>query len=95
MIEKGVSFCGADILSIREVLCAEVSGNDYEGNLAKRAGRISKTLRYNMGKGQWQVCLVKGAHAKRFASSCNYIAIFQKKDGLRAYVWLNRFVNCP
>jgi hypothetical protein len=77
---------------IRETLNSEVSGIDYDNNLSKRASRVSKMLRYTLGLGHWQVIFIKGKHERRFACSRNLFCIFQKKDGLRAYLWVNRFV---
>lgn len=91
-VEYGPSFGGTEILIIKETLNSELSGNDYDANLAKRASRISKVLKYNLGLGHWQVLFIKGRHARRFACSRNYFCIMQKKDGLRAYLWVNRFV---
>jgi hypothetical protein len=65
---------------------------DYEGSLTKRASRVSKILKIMMGIGHWQVILIKGSHVKKFACSRNYFCIFQKRDGLKAYIWVNRFV---
>jgi hypothetical protein len=90
-VESGPSFIGADLMFIKETLSIEISGSEYEGSLSKRAGRISKNLKYNIGKGEWQVFLVKGPHARKFVCSRNFFCIFQKKDGLRAYIWVNRF----
>jgi hypothetical protein len=69
----------------------EVNGNDYDGNLTKRAYKISKILQYGMGRGRWQVMLIKGNYAKKFACSCHFYCTFRKKDGLVAFIWLNRF----
>jgi len=63
-------------------------------DLSKAAIKISKALRCALGRGHWQVILIKGKHAKKFACSCNYYCVLQRKDGLRAYVWLNRMVSC-
>lgn len=82
------------MLIVKETLIAEVGGNDYEGNLSKRAVRVSKILKYNIGVGHWQIIFVKGNHVRKFCCSRNYFCIFQKKDGLRAYIWVNRFVKC-
>lgn len=93
VLEYGPSFGGTDLLVIRETLNNELSGNDYDGSLPKRASKISKMLRYSMGVGHWQVVFIKGRHARRLACSRNYFSIWQKRDGLRAYIWVNRFVS--
>ena len=59
--------------------------------MTKKAGTISKSLKYTIGKGEWQVILIKGQHAKKFVCSRNFYCIFQKRDGLRVYIWVNRF----
>lgn len=92
VVEYGPSFGGAEILVIKETLNSEVSGIDYDSNLSKRASRVSKMLRFTLGLGHWQVIFIKGKHARRFACSRNFFCIFQKKDGVRAYIWVNRFV---
>lgn len=66
-------------------------GSEYEGQMTKKACRISKTLQYAIGKGEWQVILIKGEHAKKFVCSRNFYCIFQKRDGMIAYIWVNRF----
>jgi hypothetical protein len=95
MVEHGPSFGGAELLTIKETLNTEVAGIDYDGSLPKRASRISKMMRYTLGVGHWQVIFVKGKHARRFACSRNYFCVFKKKDGLIAYLWVNRFVRLP
>ena len=92
MVEHGPSFGGAEMLNIKDMLNTEVSGLDYDGSLTKRASKLAKVLRYSLGIGHWQVIFIKGRHARRFSCSRNYFCIFQKKDGLRAYLWVNRFV---
>lgn len=69
----------------------ELPGSDFEGTLPKKAGRVSKILKYQIGKGEWQVLLISGLHAKKFACSRNFYCIFENRDGLKAYIWLNRF----
>lgn len=49
-------------------------------------------LRYTLGLGHWQVLFIKGTHARKFSCSKNYFTIWQKKDGLKGYIWVNRFV---
>lgn len=34
---------------------------------------------------------IKGKHEKKFACSRNLYCMFQKRDGLKAYIWVNRF----
>ena len=51
LIESGPSFIGADILFIKETLINELGGNDYESVLTQKANRISRILKYNIGKG--------------------------------------------
>lgn len=50
-------------------------------------------LRYTLGKGYWQVIFVKGVHVRKLACSRNFYCILQKRDGLKAYIWVNRFVR--
>lgn len=76
---------------IKETLIAELSGSEYEGLLSKKMTRISRSLKYSIGKGEWQVLCVKGVHARKTVCSRNFFCIFQKKDGLIAYIWVNRF----
>ena len=92
MVEHGPSFGGAEMLNVKDMLNTEVTGIDYDDSLAKRASKISRMLRYTLGIGHWQVIFIKGRHARRFSCSRNYFCVFQKKDGLRAYLWVNRFV---
>jgi hypothetical protein len=81
------------MLIVKDTLNAEVSGIEYDGNLPKRAARVSKMMKYALGLGHWQVIFVKGKHARRFVCSRNYFCIMKKKDGLIAYLWVNRFVS--
>ena len=93
IVEYGPSFGGAQLLTIKETLNQEVSGNDYEGNLSKRSTKVSKVLKHNIGIGHWQVLFIKGKLAKKLFCSRTYFCRFIKKDGLQAIIWVNRFVS--
>lgn len=95
IVEFGPSFGGTELMTIKETLNSEISGYDYEGSIVKRATKISRMLKYSLGLGHWQIIFIRGHHAKKLACSRNYFVILQKRDGLKAYIWVNRFVSLP
>ena len=88
-VKQGASLHHYELIVVEEVLSREVR-KPKSSDLRRVAEKISKCLSEETNKKYWNVLLVKGEFGKKFVCSGNFFVLYEREDGMKAFVWLNR-----